>query len=765
MKRFVGLSVMVLSALSSAVTTAQANNNEPVDTLKNYQLQGVQVVSTRADNKTPMAFSTLSQQDIKKVNFGLDLPYVLALTPSITTTSDAGNGIGYTSLRVRGTDPSRINITANGIPVSDAESSTTFWVNMADFTSSLQSIQIQRGVGTSTNGAGAFGGTINMQTENIGVNPFVGIDLSAGSYYSHRETVRFGTGLINNHWGLQGRLSNIGTKGYLDRASAKLNSYFLQGGYFNDKTMVKFITWNGTEETYHAWNYTSKYEQSLYGRRYNSCGEYYDDYGNVHYYKDQTDNYHQQNYQLIWNQTFSPLWTLNVAAHYTHGDGYYDEYKSNKNLQDYGLSDSKYKTDLTRQKKMKNDFYGAIASVMYDNQAGLQAILGGGWNKYDGDHFGLVKWVKAPQKVFYPGYEYYRNNAKKTDGNIYAKFNYELYHGLNAYLDLQYRHIDYKMQNPNDWYIENRNYDYVINDKFDFFNPKAGFNYQIDSHNKVYASFAISHKEPVRNNYQNYWGTIDSKENKNEKPVAERLNDLEFGYKYQSRLFSAGVNFYYMNYKNQFVLTGDLDDIGEAKTKNFDKSYRMGMELEAAYAPVDWFRWDINATFSKNKVKDMTVVLDDGTVANLGNCDLAFSPSTILNNIFTFKYAGFNASIQSQYVSKQYLTNTGMSTYNNYKEDGSFDQVVDMFLKEHFTTNVDLSYNFNLHCLGLKNGTVGITLYNIFNSKYDNNGWAAPAYRKGSNGQVEAYCTEDLYEAGFAPSAPFNWMAHLSLNF
>lgn len=765
MKRIVGLSVMVLSALSSAVTTAQANNNEPVDTLKNYQLQGVQVVSTRADNKTPMAFSTLSQQDIKKVNFGLDLPYVLALTPSITTTSDAGNGIGYTSLRVRGTDPSRINITANGIPVSDAESSTTFWVNMADFTSSLQSIQIQRGVGTSTNGAGAFGGTINMQTENIGVNPFVGIDLSAGSYYSHRETVRFGTGLINNLWGLQGRLSNIGTKGYLDRASAKLNSYFLQGGYFNDKTMVKFITWNGTEETYHAWNYTSKYEQSLYGRRYNSCGEYYDDNGNVHYYKDQTDNYHQQNYQLIWNQTFSPLWTLNVAAHYTHGDGYYDEYKSNKNLQDYGLSDSKYKTDLTRQKKMKNDFYGAIASVMYDNQAGLQAILGGGWNKYDGDHFGLVKWVKAPQKVFYPGYEYYRNNAKKTDGNIYAKFNYELYHGLNAYLDLQYRHIDYKIQNPNDWYIENRNYDYVINDKFDFFNPKAGFNYQIDSHNKVYASFAISHKEPVRNNYQNYWGTIDSKENKNEKPVAERLNDLEFGYKYQSRLFSAGVNFYYMNYKNQFVLTGDLDDIGEAKTKNFDMSYRMGMELEAAYAPVDWFRWDINATFSKNKVKDMTVVLDDGTVANLGNCDLAFSPSTILNNIFTFKYAGFNASIQSQYVSKQYLTNTGMSTYNNYKEDGSFDQAVDMFLKEHFTTNVDLSYNFNLHCLGLKNGTVGITLYNIFNSKYDNNGWAAPAYRKGSNGQVEAYCTEDLYEAGFAPSAPFNWMAHLSLNF
>ena len=270
--------LLLLAALVLGVaTTAHAAKNktgERIDTLKARQLQEVQVISTRASKNAPLAFTNVNKKDIQAVNYGKDIPYLLALTPSITLTSDAGNGIGYTTLRVRGTDPSRVNITANGIPMNDAESSSLFWVNFSDFASSTQSIQIQRGVGTSTNGAGAFGATVNMLTDNIGAKPYVGLDVSGGSYYSHKETVRFSTGLINDHWGLQGRLSNIGSKGYLDRASAKLNSYFLQAGYFSDNTMVKFITFNGQEETYHAWNYTSKYEQSLYGRRYNSCGEY-----------------------------------------------------------------------------------------------------------------------------------------------------------------------------------------------------------------------------------------------------------------------------------------------------------------------------------------------------------------------------------------------------------------------------------------------------------------------------------------------------------
>lgn len=751
--------LLMMVALSCAATASWAADNEPVDSIRTYELQGVQVTSTRAGKKTPMAFSTLTQKQIKQVNFGQDIPYILSLTPSVTTTSDAGNGIGYTSIRVRGIDPSRINITANGVPVNDAESSQVYFVNMGDLASSVQSMQLQRGAGTSTNGAGAFGATLNMQTENIGTQPYIGLDASAGSYYSHKETLRFGTGLLHDHWGLQGRLSNIGSKGYLDRASTKLNSYFLQGGYFSDNTMVKLLTFNGTEQTYHAWNYASKYEQSLYGRRYNSCGEYYDDKGNVHYYKDQTDNYHQMNYQAIWNQLYGQNWSSNVTLHYTYGYGYYNEYKSNKNYQDYGLSDTEFESDLTRKKLMENDLYGVVASINYDNKSNYKATLGGGWNKYIGDHWGEVLWTKDKVNTFYPGYEYYRNRAWKSDFNIYTKESWTFLPGLNAYIDLQYRHVGYRMQDPRDYYInEDRTKGYWAHDDFDFFNPKFGINYQLDSHNRLYASYAISHKEPTRNDYQ---------DNEVQHLKAEKLQDVEFGYRYESQKFTAGANFYYMYYNHQYVLTGELNDIGEMKASNENsgRSYREGVELEAAWKPVDWFRWDANATLSRNICKDWTVTLKDGSAVSLGDTHTAFSPDFIFNNIFTFNYKGFNAGIQSQYIGKQYLTNTDFDSYKNYNKDGSFDQDVDMFLKAHFNTNVNLSYHFALPCFGLKDITLGVTLYNIFNAKYDNNGWAAPSFRKDSKGNVEAYCTDDLYEAGFAPSAPFNWMAHLSINF
>lgn len=753
-------------------TTADAAKNkagERIDTLKARQLQEVQVISTRASKKAPLAFTNVSKNDIQAVNYGKDIPYLLALTPSITLTSDAGNGIGYTTLRVRGTDPSRVNITANGIPMNDAESSSLFWVNFSDFASSTQSIQIQRGVGTSTNGAGAFGATVNMLTDNIGAKPYVGLDVSGGSYYSHKETIRFSTGLINDHWGLQGRLSNIGSKGYLDRASAKLNSYFLQAGYFSDNTMVKFITFNGQEETYHAWNYTSKYEQSLYGRRYNSCGEYTDVNGNRAYYDNQTDNYHSQNYQLIWNQRLTNLWNLNAALHYTRGDGYYEQY-GYKNYASFGLNSVKMKNDLIYRKQMGNDFYGAIASVNYDNQKNLTANFGGGWNKYDGDHWGNVLWHKVNGDIARDNnFEYYRNNAKKTDFNIYGKASYEFVKGLSAFLDLQYRHVNVKMQDPSDRFIGNSfTGDYIINEKYDFFNPKFGFNYEINTNNKAYISYAIAHKEPVRNNYE-AWNSGS------EKPKAERLNDLELGYKYQSSKFSAGVNFYYMNYKNQFVLTGELNSIGEAVTRNFDKTYRMGIELEAAWKPVSWFQWDANATWSKNRAKDMMVTLEDGeTNVNLGEMPLSFSPDFIFNNIFTFQYAGFKAAIQSHYVSDQYLTNTGFKTMkcndnvdpDTYEAKGNTCYET-LLLKKHFTTNIDLSYHFSLKKIGMKDATIGVTLYNIFDTKYDNNGWAAPTYRMvdGKVIAVNLWGNRDKDAAGFAPSAPFNCMAHLSINF
>ncbi len=753
----------ILLGLTAFIGMNAMAETVPGDSLTNVELQNVQVVSTRASKKTPMAFTDVTKDQIKAVNHGQDLPYLLSLTPSITITSDAGNGIGYTSLRVRGTDPSRINITANGMPLNDAESSTVFWVNMGDFASSVQSMQIQRGVGTSTNGSGAFGASLNMQTENISQKPYLGLDLSAGSYYSHKQTLRFSTGILSNSWGFQGRLSNIGSKGYLDRASTKLNSYFLQAGYFGDNTLVKLITWNGVEETYHAWNYTSKYEQSLYGRTYNSCGEYYDADGNTRYYDNQTDNYHQQNYQIIWNQKLGYDLNFHATLQYTKGQGYYEEYKRKRTLFEYDLDPAQTwgVSDLVRQKKMDNDFYGAVASLNFDNHFNLQATLGGGWNKYDGDHFGLVTWVKAPVAALVPNHKYYDNNAKKTDYNVYGKVNYAIVPNLNAYADLQYRHVNIKMAGPTDdidWKAYSRIV-YDVDKSFNYFNPKFGVTYDITPNHKAYASYAIAYKEPTRNNFENnIKGGL-------EMPRSERLNDLEVGYKYQSTTFSAGANFYWMKYKDQFVLTGELDNIGEAITRNVPKSYRLGVEVEAAWKPVDWFRWDANATWSKNRVKDITVTLTDESVAHLGTQPLAFSPNWIANNIFTFNYKGLTASIQSQYVSQQYMTNTGFKNYQTLDDDGNPTDV-SMMLDGHFTTNADLSYRFRLPQLGLKDVTAGVSFYNIFSAKYDNNGWAAPAYTM-NNGQVVAtgYSDSDQYEAGFAPSAPFHFMAHLSLNF
>ena len=806
--------ILLMAAMAAGIALTAA---EPADTLKSVELQNVQVVSTRATKKTPMAFTDMTKEQISRVNHGQDIPYLLSLTPSVTMTSDAGNGIGYTSLRVRGTDPSRINITANGIPLNDAESASVFWVNMGDFASSVQSMQIQRGVGTSTNGAGAFGATLNMQTENIGLKPFVGLDLSGGSYYSHKETLRFGTGLLGGHWGIQGRLSNIGSKGYLDRASTKLNSYLLQAGYFGDNTVVKFITWNGIEETYHAWNYTSKYEQDKLGRTFNSCGVTgYDDDGKpTGYYSNQTDNYHQQNYQLLWNQRLTGELNLNAALHYTKGQGYYEQYKRDRKWKKYGLGRevpavtktrtltdpegnpyavdyySQIRGDLVQQKKMDNDFYGAVASLLYNNHQGLEATVGGGWNKYVGDHFGRVVWTGTPYMLYLdddgsklkasgstvkdpvtgyalaPDYEYYRNRAKKTDFNVYGKVNYTLTDGLNAFADLQYRHVGIRMQDPTDEYVAGWTDEYIIDKSYNFFNPKFGLNYDITPNHRVYASYAIAHKEPVRNNFEEL--SLDEIK-------AERLNDLEVGYRYQSRRFTAGANLYWMDYRDQFVLTGELNSIGEAKTQNVDKSYRLGLELEAAWQPVDWFRWDINATISKNRVKEIKVLLDDDTTETLKDKPLAFSPDFILNNIFTFTYQGFRGSIQSQYVGDQYLTNTGFKTMacKDSWDSNANTTYETLQLKHHFTTNIDLSYSFSLKKLGLQDATVGVTLYNVFSAKFDNNGWAAPQFTKDAAGNVIAVNTWDLRDgldstggqaAGFAPSAPFNMMAHVSLNF
>ncbi len=769
MKRIIGLAVTMLMG----VGMVQAQN--VTDSLKEKSLQEVQVTSLRATSKTPVAYSNLNREQIEAMNFGKDIPFLLSTLPSVITTTDAGNGIGYTSIRVRGTDASRINVTANGIPLNDSESSLIYFSDIGDFASSVQSIQLQRGVGTSTNGAGAFGATINMLTESIGMKPFVGLDVSGGSYGTHKETLRFGTGLLKGHFGIQGRLSNIGSDGYIDRATSSFNSYFLQAGYFTDNTTLKFITFNGTEKTYMAWNYTSKREQGLYGRRFNSCGLYYDKEGNMKFYDDQYDNYHQQHYQLHWNQWLSRNWTMNVALHYTRDNYYYDQMKTGKKLYQYLLTDdTKMRADLVQRKDGDKDFYGMVASVNYNNHKGLTANFGGAINHFCATHLGHVMWVGTPYYKnapdvalalpgLEPNHQYYGNGSRKTDGNIYAKVNWEFAKGLSAYADLQYRHVNYQMDgSAGDW-DDNGQVQYDLNRNFDFFNPKAGLNYDINQHHRVYASYAIAHREPTRDHFQEQWG----------KPVyAEQLNDLEVGYQFRHRRFSAGVNLYWMDYKNQFVLTGELNDEGEAVTKNIDKSYRLGVELEAAWMPVDWFRWDVNATLSKNRAKNMIITLDDyTTLVNISKTPLSFSPEVIFNNIFTLNYKGWSASIQSQYVGEQYLTNYGVKTMRCWTDWSQTDDVATdetLMLKDHFTTNLDLSYDFNFKKLCLKKARIGITFYNLFCAKFDNNGWAAPQFRQDAGGNVYAVNTwglRDQEAAGFAPSAPFHFLAHLSLNF
>ena len=774
-KSFIAVALAGIAVPQCAQAEKRAESNVPVDTTKIVELQDVQVISTRASKNTPMAYTNMSKEQIKALNHGKDVPYLLSMTPSVTYSSDAGAGIGYTGIHVRGTDPTRVNITANGIPINDSESNQVYWSNMPDFVSSSEDIQIQRGVGTSTNGAGAFGATVNMQTEKIGVKPFIGLDMNGGSYYSHKETFRFGTGLLGDHWGIQGRLSNIGSKGYIDRASADMNSYFLQAGYFGDNTVLKFITFNGKEETYHAWNYASKYEQELYGRTFNSCGLYYDENGDMKYYDDQKDFYHQQHYQLLLNQKLCDLWNLFVGLHYTKGVGYYQQYKCDTKLKKFGLEASDFfsesgktvkKTDLINQKWMDNDFYGFVASANYNNQ-GITANIGGGWNRYDGDHFGKLLWVKNYIGKNLTDKNYYDNNAKKIDANIYGKLNWEFTKGLSAYIDLQYRHVEVRMNGLTDEWNDNliqTNFDQKHD--YDFFNPKAGLFYDINDNNKVYGSVAIAHKEPTRNDFEENNGT-DLK--------SERLTDFELGYKYQSEKFTGGVNLYYMDYKNQFVLTGDINDIGEMIAKNSGKSYRMGVEIEAAYKPVDWFRWDINATWSKNRNKDWEVsATEEGSwegqgALNLGETPIAFSPDFIFNNIFSFNYRGFKAAIQSQFVGEQYMSNTGFKSFHVYDYDDDYNVVgehtVGMTLKDFFITNLDLSYTTKaLNKYGVKDATIGIAIYNIFSKKYDSNGWAYCEIGKDANGKPYAW-SSDVYEAGYSAQAPCHFMVNLSVNF
>lgn len=736
----------LLGCLSmAALAVCAQTETEKKENLRMYGLQEVEILSNRATGTTPIAYTNIDDKKLHTYNSGVDFPYLLSTTPGAITTSDAGAGIGYTTLRLRGTDGTRINVTANGIPINDAESHTVFWVNLPDLASSVKDIQIQRGVGTSTNGAGSFGASINLQTGGAGMQPYAEFNGSAGSFGTFKKSFKAGTGIIKNHWTLDMRLSQIESDGYIDRASADLKSYYLQGGYYNNNSSVKFITFAGEEQTYHAWNYASKEEMEKYGRRYNSCGYMYtDEKGIDHFYDEQTDNYIQKNYQLLIDHRFNRNWNINIGLHYTKGDGYYQEYKTDRKLVEYALTpfiiDGKEvkKSDLIRKKAMDNHFGGVVFSVNYKNEK-INATLGGAFNRYDGDHFGKVMWVKNYIGNLNADHEYYRNNGSKNDGNIYFKADCKIAKKLNAYIDMQYRGINYKIKGYNDkWNSNDASLQKLqIDEEFHFFNPKAGLSWQINKNSRIFGSASVAHKEPTRNNYTD--GKLD------EHPKAERLTDYEIGYSFANEQISAGVNLYYMSYKDQLVLTGELNEIGEPLADNVADSYRAGIEIMATAKLPYGFEWDANATLSRNRIKNFTEVLyDDNTYEewriNHGETPVAFSPDVILNNIIAYKHKGFAVSLHSQYVSRQYMSNS--------EQD-------DHLLDAYFVSNLYMSYTFKLP--GIKYVTAGVNIYNLFDEEYENNGYAESGYYTDKGEKIR------YNYAGYAAQAGTNFMGHISI--
>ena len=720
------------------------------------QLQEVEVLATRASSSTPIAFTNVTEKQLANINLGKDIPLLLSFTPSMLFTSDAGAGVGYTSMRVRGTDATRINITMNDIPMNDAESHSIYWVNTPDLTSSLRDIQVQRGAGTSTNGSGTFGGSVNMRSQEFSPIPFSEISGSYGSFNTNKETVKFGTGLMGNHWAFDGRLSHISSDGYRDRASSSLFAYYAQVAYVNDNTQLRFISFGGKEDTYHAWDGISRSKLES-DRKYNPNGEIKHDGIVTGFYSDQKDIYKQYHYQLLLDHKFNYRWRINAALHYTDGYGYYQEYKNLRTLKEYGLTPFEYngemvkKSNLVRKKIVDSGFGGGLFSLHYNNSR-LASVLGVSLNTYGNDHYGQVIWVENYIGTLEPDHEYYRNKGKKTDFNIYWKNNYTIWEGLSAYLDLQFRHINYKIEGDNDkwdWTASPEHLQVLdVDENFSFFNPKAGLNWQIDSKNRIYASFAVAQKEPTRNNYTD--GLFL------EHPRAEKLYDWEVGYEFKSSIFSAGVNFYYMKYKDQLVLNGKLNEIGELMAENVPDSYRAGVELMAGVKFTDWLRWDVNATLSRNIIKNYVGYVSDyddnweemwtQTAIEKGNTTIAFSPSAIINSVLQFNYKGFGAQLQSQYVSRQYLDNF------ESKEDS---------LDPYFISNLGLAYTFKLPYM--KKITAGVTIYNLFNKEYENNGYAQTAaiYKDGNKNNQPTLSSDPR----FYPMAGTNVLAHLTLMF
>lgn len=725
-------------------------------------IEEVQVSAVRADEKTPTTYTNLNEKQIQKSNFGQDLPYLLESTPSTVVTSDAGGGVGYTGIRIRGVDPTRTNVTVNGIPLNDSESHGVYWVNLPDFASSTDNIQVQRGVGTSSNGAAAFGSSINIKTDNIEKLAYAELDNSIGSFSVLRNTVKVGTGLINNKFVLDARLSRITSDGYVDRAAANLKSFYLSGAWIGKKSLVKATVFSGKEITYQAWYgipeaklkgnkdsllshfYNNYYPGGTYQTAQDSANLFDSDPRTYNYYTygNEVDNYQQDHYQLHFTHTLSNKLSINVAGHYTRGRGYYEQYKRDQSFSMYDLdtlfvgSDTISTTDLIRRRWLDNDFYGGVFTLNYTNLKNFKLIAGGGINQYDGGHFGEIVWARNASESEI-GKRYYDNNASKFEANGYVKTNYQL-KKMNLFMDLQVRHLTYSYAGVDESFSE------LIpikeNVQFTFFNPKAGLMYDFNDKNNIYASFSIANREPVRNDF------IQS--SSVSRPKHEQLQNIEAGYRFRSRKLFVNANYYLMNYKNQLILTGEINDVGAYNRTNVAESYRMGFELEAGYILHKNLSITGNITLSSNKIKQFNEYVDnydnydvDGNmiqdVIAHTNTDIAFSPNTIASLGLLYEpIKNLELSLLSKFVGKQFLDNT---SNKNRKLDA------------YYITN--LSVNYTITTWGFKELKIGVLTNNLLNHLYENNGYTW-GYIYGGKRITENY---------YYPQAGRNFLVRLTL--
>ncbi len=698
------------------------------------------VSATRAGARAPFTYSGISGEILKKNNLSQDLPYIIGLTPSLVETSESGTGVGYTGFRIRGTDASRINITIDGIPLNDAESQQVFWVDLPDLASSVDNIQVQRGVGTSSNGAGAFGATVNLQSRNPESEPFTEIITSAGSFNTFKSTVMAGTGLIRDNFAFQFRYSVLGSSGYVKRTGADNNALAITGMYKTGKSLVKVNFLTGEEHTGISW-WGVPSEKLSSDRRYNPAGEYTTENGEIKYYENESDNYRQNHFQLIYSNVLNRSLSFHTALHYTHGKGYYEEYREDQIFADYGIPPFTIdtirvsSTDLVRRKWMGNDFYGLVYSINYRKDK-AEAVLGGGLNYYLGDHFGKIIWMKYSGNVE-KDHQWYFNDAGKGEYSFYGKLSYRLNDKLTGFGDLQFRHISYKMKGNDD---DLR--DISQSHFYDFFNPKAGLHLSISPRQEAYLSFSVAHKEPTRANFKDAAGDAGAT------PLAETLYDTEAGYLYKSEKLNLGINLFYMFYKDQLVPTGELSNVGYPIMTNVKNSYRKGIEITFSLKPGQWIDWNLSTTLSRNKIKGFTEYYTDYNTSDwsseykskyLGTVDIAYSPGITGVSDITFTLSDkIKTHLISKYVGKQYFDNT---------------MNCQRMIDPYFVNNLRLDIEPDIK--KIKMMELQFLVNNIFNSMYESNAYGGNWYENG-NENTWAY---------YFPQAGINFMVKLGLRF